>query len=129
MNQPHLLDRRLEGGWPTLATDADVRAFESMPYAERIAASSTYEALQFGAAQIPKLRRCFPAQRRCRGGAAAGDAPRIPGAGHAGRQRPRSLGVGPHDVVSLLLPLIPQAFFTLFGAEAAGIANPVNPLL
>jgi hypothetical protein len=27
------------------------------------------------------------------------------------------------------MPLVPQAFMTLFGAEAAGIANPVNPLL
>jgi fatty-acyl-CoA synthase len=39
------------------------------------------------------------------------------------------LGVGPGDVVSLLLPLLPQSFCALFGAEAAGIANPVNPLL
>ena len=39
------------------------------------------------------------------------------------------LGVGPGDVVSLLLPLVPQTFFALFGAQAAGIANPVNPLL
>ena len=39
------------------------------------------------------------------------------------------LGVGPRDVVSFLLPLVPQSFFTLYGAEAAGIANPVNPLL
>src|SRR3569833_4770655 len=28
-----------------------------------------------------------------------------------------------------MLPLLPDAFVTLFGAEAAGIANPVNPLL
>ena len=40
-----------------------------------------------------------------------------------------SLGVGSYDVVSFLLPLLPEAFVTLFGAEAAGIANPVNPLL
>ena len=40
-----------------------------------------------------------------------------------------ALGVGPNDVVSFLLPLVPDAFVTLFGAEAAGIANPVNPLL
>src|SRR6185369_3643427 len=39
------------------------------------------------------------------------------------------LGVGPRDVVSFMLPLLPQSFYTLFGAEAAGIANPVNPLL
>ena len=40
-----------------------------------------------------------------------------------------ALGVGSSDVVSFLLPLLPEAFITLFGAEAAGIANPVNPLL
>ena len=39
------------------------------------------------------------------------------------------LGVGPGDAVSFMLPLLPQSFFTLFGAEVVGIANPVNPLL
>jgi fatty-acyl-CoA synthase len=29
----------------------------------------------------------------------------------------------------VLLPLLPQSFFALYGAQAAGIANPVNPLL
>ena len=32
-------------------------------------------------------------------------------------------------MVSLLLPLVPQAFVTLYGAQTAGIANPVNPML
>ena len=36
------------------------------------------------------------------------------------------LVVGANDVVSFLLPLLPQSFLTLYGAEAAGIANPVN---
>lgn len=40
-----------------------------------------------------------------------------------------ALGVGPNDVVSFLLPLLPQSFMSLFGAQAAGVANPVNPLL
>ncbi|GHO58647.1 acyl-CoA synthetase [Ktedonobacter robiniae] len=39
------------------------------------------------------------------------------------------LGVGLTDVVSLLLPNLPQTHFALWGAEAAGIVNPVNPLL
>ncbi len=39
------------------------------------------------------------------------------------------LGVGPNDVVSLLLPNLLQTHFALWGAEAAGIVNPVNPLL
>src|SRR4030095_11745869 len=41
----------------------------------------------------------------------------------------RARGGRRREVVSLLLPLIPQAFYALFGAQAAGIANPVNSFL
>ncbi|NBB91782.1 MAG: acyl-CoA synthetase [Gammaproteobacteria bacterium] len=40
-----------------------------------------------------------------------------------------TLGVGHSDVVSFVLPNLPETHFTLWGAEAAGIANPINPLL
>lgn len=40
-----------------------------------------------------------------------------------------SLGVGSQDVVSFMLPSLPQTHFTLWGGEAAGIINPINPLL
>lgn len=39
------------------------------------------------------------------------------------------LGVGSTDTVSYLLPNLPQTYWALYGAEAVGIANPVNPLL
>ena len=39
------------------------------------------------------------------------------------------LGIDKDDVVSMILPNLPQAFFTIFGGEAAGIVNPINPLL
>ena len=39
------------------------------------------------------------------------------------------LGVGPNDAVSYILPNLPQTYFTLYGGEAAGIGNPINPLL
>jgi len=45
------------------------------------------------------------------------------------RGRGRAIGLIYLLLVVLLLPLLPEAFMTLFGAEAAGIANPVNPLL
>jgi fatty-acyl-CoA synthase len=126
----HLLDRRIGEKYPDLAGDAEVLAFEKIPYADRIAAQSTYEAIRLGAAHNP-------------------DAPAIkflPNADPADTPLVLShrdfiarvtqaanmfhgLGVGPGDVVSFLLPLVPDAFVTLFGAEAAGIANPVNPLL
>lgn len=39
------------------------------------------------------------------------------------------LGVDKHSVVSMLLPNLPQTHLAIWGAEAAGIFNPINPLL
>ncbi len=39
------------------------------------------------------------------------------------------LGIGPNDVVSYLLPNLPQTHFLLWGGQAAGIVNPINFLL
>ena len=39
------------------------------------------------------------------------------------------LGVQRADVVSYLLPNLPETHFTLWGAEAVGIVNPLNPFL
>lgn len=130
MARPHLLDLHITGDWPDLSTPEAVLRFESMPLSARLAAQSTWEALQMGASANPDAPaiRFLPsanpddtpldishAQFRARCTQAAN-------AFH-------TLGVGPRDVVSFLLPLLPQAFCTLFGAQAAGIANPVNPLL
>src|SRR6202030_3783827 len=126
----HLLDRVIGSEYPKLATDADVRAFEQIPYLDRIAAASTYDAIRLGASHHPDapaiqfLPNADPA-----------DTPlvithrdlfaRVTQAANMFH----ALGVGKDDVVSFMLPLLPEAFITLFGAEAAGIANPVNPLL
>ncbi|MCY1280878.1 Long-chain-fatty-acid--CoA ligase [compost metagenome] len=40
-----------------------------------------------------------------------------------------SLGVRPGSAVSFLLPNLPHTHFTLWGGEAAGIVNAINPLL
>lgn len=130
MNRPHLLDRVIGPDWPDLSTSEAVRAFESVPYAERIAATSTYEALRLGAQANPAA----PAIRFLPN-ADPDEAPivfdhaqffgRVTQAANAFH----AIGIGADDVVSFLLPLLPQAFYTLYGAEAAGIANPVNPLL
>jgi fatty-acyl-CoA synthase len=41
----------------------------------------------------------------------------------------RELGVGRHDVVSILSPNVPDAAVAFFAAETIGIANPINFLL
>jgi fatty-acyl-CoA synthase len=126
----HVLDRLIGDELPWFRTDEELRAFESIPWPSRVAAASTLEAIARGAALDPKapaltfLPNADPA-----------DAPfvvtheqflaRVTQAANAFHE----LGVGPGDVVSFLLPLLPQSFYALFGAEAAGIANPVNPLL
>ena len=125
-----LLDRHMGRERVSLASAADVAAVEAVPLHERLAAASTYAAIQNGAARDPAapaiqfLPTCDPAE----------EAIVITYAQFLARVTQAanlftSLGVGPNDVVSLLLPLVPQNFYALFGAEAAGIANPVNPLL
>lgn len=130
MHPAHLLDHCIGNTLPRFVSDDDKVAFEITPYQERIAAQSTYEALQRGASHNP-------------------DAPAIQFLPKAdAEQEPvvithaqfmthvtqsanmfHDLGIGPDDVVSFLLPLLPQSFYGLFGAQAVGIANPINPLL
>ncbi len=114
---------------PILSID-DLREIEKLPIEQRLAAHSTYEAIRLGASIDPA-------------------APALEFLPNADPDEPsvvisyqdffanvtrtanlfHELGVGKDDVVSFLLPLLPQSFYTLFGAEAAGVANPVNPLL
>src|SRR3989442_654297 len=126
----HSLDRVIGSEWPSLATEADLRSFESIPYEERIVARSTYEALQCGAARGPETAALLFLPN-----ASPDDDPvRVSHADFIARVTQvanglQSLGVGPTDVVSIMLPLLPQAFCALYGAQAAGIANPVNAYL
>lgn len=130
MTHVHLLDRLIGAELPPLRTAAELQAFEATPYVERIIPQSTYEALQLGAAHDPGTA-AFQFLKK-------GDPDEVPITVTYAQFMARvtqsanlfhDLGVGPNDVVSFLLPLLPQAFFALFGAQAAGIANPVNPLL
>ena len=130
MTRAHLLDRLIGATRPGLGSAAQLREFEAVPYAERIGARSTYEALQLGAAHDPGAPALVFLPNADPGEAAltlthGQFIARLTQTANAFT----ALGVGPHDVVSLLLPLLPQSFTALFGAEAVGIANPVNPLL
>jgi fatty-acyl-CoA synthase len=125
-----LLDRVISSEYPSFATDAEVSAFEKVPYADRIAAASTYDAVRLGAAHNPDA----PAIQFLPNADPADNPVVISHRDFVARVTQaanmfRALGVGGDDAVSFLLPLLPEAFITLFGAEAAGIANPVNPLL
>jgi fatty-acyl-CoA synthase len=130
VNRPHLLDRVIGPDWPDLSDPQADRAFEATPYEDRIAARSTYEALRLGASVNPGapairfLPNADPAEPPI-----VFDHAQFFGRVTQAANALHAIGVGPTDTTSLLLPLLPQAFYMLYGAEAAGIANPVNPLL
>jgi fatty-acyl-CoA synthase len=130
-SRAHVLDKLIGAELPRFHSMADVLAFEATaPYAERVAAQSTYEALQLGSALNPDA----PAIHFLPNASPDETPQTLTHAQFLGRVTQaanlfHSLGVARGDVVSLLLPLLPQAFVALFGAQAVGVANPVNPML
>ncbi len=126
----HPLDRLIGNEYPNFRTDADIRVFERVPYLDRIAAQSTYEAITLGAAWNPDapaiqfLPNADPAETPI----VLSHREFVASVTQAANMF-SALGARGGDVISFMLPLIPEALVTLFGAEAAGIANPVNPLL
>ena len=116
---------------PPLRSLADVEAIERVPIAERLGDTvSSYAAIARQAKATPRAPAltCVP-----EGDPALGESRydyatllgRITQAANAFH----ALGVGRADVVSYLLPNLPETHFTLWGAEAVGIVNPVNPFL
>ncbi|CAB1063436.1 Long-chain-fatty-acid--CoA ligase (EC [Olavius sp. associated proteobacterium Delta 1] len=108
----------------------DIEIFESTPIEERLQAFNTYDLLKKGAAINPDATAIsfFPAGDSY-------DQPMQVTYRDLMANITRSanlfhdLGVGPQDVVSYLLPNLPHTHYVLWGGEAAGIANPINPLL
>jgi len=113
-----------------IATLQDIEKLEETPIEEAIPYSSTYEMILAGA----KGREDRPALHFIRNGAAYKEPITLTYAQLIGRIHQtanflHSLGIGPRDVVSFLLPNLPQTHFLLWGGELAGIINPINPLL
>lgn len=113
-----------------IATLDDVAALERVPFAERQKARSVYEMLCAVADRHPDK----PAFRSLDKGLP--DEPtRDMSYARLKRQITqaanlfRSLGVGPTESVSLLMPVAAETFVAMFGAQVAGMANPINFLL
>jgi hypothetical protein len=116
----------LGDAYPDLGDPRTVEALESIPYDERVAVESTYEALRIGVSLAPD----DPAIHFLLRGEPDEDPLTLTYRQYLGRVNLlHDRGVGPRDVVSFLLPLLPHSYMVLFGAEAAGIVNPVNPML
>lgn len=113
-----------------IATLADIEAIEKVPLEEQNLPSSTYEMLLRGAELGGnKVALSFFLRGSAYDRAVEFTYPELIGNIRRTANMFHDLGVGPDDVVSMVLPNLPQSVFTLWGAEAAGIVNPINPLL
>jgi fatty-acyl-CoA synthase len=113
-----------------VATISDIESIESVPLKRRNLPSNTYEAIQQGAALKPdKIALQFFLQGTHFNDALFYTYKDVIGLINQTANMFHDLGIGKDDVVSMILPNMPQAFFTIFGGEAAGIVNPINPML
>jgi fatty-acyl-CoA synthase len=113
-----------------VATMADIEKLEAIPFEKRLPATNMYDLLKLGAQKnLEKTAISFmfsgdtfesPVQVSYQ--ELISQITRTANLFH-------DLGVGPRDVVTYLLPNAPHAHYVLWGGEAAGIVNPVNPLL
>jgi fatty-acyl-CoA synthase len=113
-----------------IASLADVEALERMPFHERQPASSVYEML-CGVAERNRDKFAFRSLDK----GLADEPTRDLTFGQFIRQVTqaanlfRSLGVGPSESVSMLMPIAAETYIAMFGAQVAGIANPINFML
>jgi fatty-acyl-CoA synthase len=108
----------------------DIEEIEAVPLEKRLGPKNTYDLIARGAEINPEAvaisflmdGKSFkePQQITYR---------QLIGKLHQTANMLADLGVGPKDVVTYLLPNLPQTHYVLWGAEMAGIANPINPML
>lgn len=113
-----------------VATLADIEEMERIPLKERNLPASTYAAIKRSAEQHPNQTALgFFLQATEFENAVMYNYAEFLGKINQTANMLHDLGVGRNDVVSYILPNTPQTYFTLFGSEAVGISNPINPLL
>lgn len=108
----------------------DVRRLEETPLSEALTVRSTYEIFRNAAAAfgdktaLTFLRTADPADEPIRWSYAE-----LLAGIHQAANVLHALGVGPEDAVAVLLPGCLEYHLALWGGEAAGIVQPLNPLL
>ena len=111
-------------------TILDIRTFEEKPLAEHHLPTSTYEMISRGVAINPNaIALEFFLQGSAYKNSVRWTYREFLEKINQTANMFHSLGIGENDVVSMLLPSVPQAHFTIWGGETAGIVNPINPLL
>lgn len=115
---------------PIMETLADVEAFEKTPLAEQFPYTDSYNLIKDSAARfgddtaLEFLLQGLPEEPATTVSFA-----------ELGAQVTRTanllteLGVTQDEAVSIILPILPQTHYAIWGAQAAGISNPINPML
>ena len=112
------------------ASLSEIEEIEKVPLEQRLKAWNTYDALRMGAAIDPDATAISFLL-----GAEHYESPieisfkDLMAQVHRTANLFNDLGVGPGDVVSFLLPNSPYTHYVLWGGEAAGVVNPINPML
>lgn len=114
----------------SVASLRDIEALEATPLEARDLPASTYELLRRSAQRYGEL----PALQFLLQGSAAEQPLQVSYAELFARVTQAAnafhrLGVRPGTAVSFLLPNLPQTHYVIWGGEAAGIVNAINPLL
>lgn len=113
-----------------VATLADIELMEEIPLDTRDLPTNTYAALQRGANKKPdKIALQFFLQGTNYKDAVFYTYKDLMALITQTANMFHALGIGKGDVVSMILPNLPQAYFTIWGGQAAGIVNPIDPLL
>lgn len=108
----------------------DIKRIESVPLRERVPTNSTYELIQKGAREnLDTVALYF-----LMSGEMWESPMEITYREFLGRITQTAnlladMGIGPSDVTTFILPNLPHTHFAIWGSEAAGIVNPINPLL
>jgi len=107
----------------------DIRRLEQTPLAEAITTSSTYELFVNSAKAFgDKTALRFLKTAEPGGDSIAWTYRKLLQGIHQSANMLHALGIGPTDAVSVLLPGCLEYHLALWGGEAAGIVNPLNPL-
>lgn len=115
---------------PVLESLADVEAFEQTPLAQQFPHTNSYDLFQQSAALFgddTAIEFLLTGQRN--------EAPQSISFQELADRITQTanllhtLGVNPATTVSVLLPTLPQSHPVIWGTQAAGIVNPINPLL
>jgi len=113
-----------------IASLTEIEQIEETPIEKRLVAGNTYDLIRHGVSLDPTAPALsFFADGNAYKKAITYSYAEFLGEVNRTANMFHDLGIGPDDVVSFLLPNLPQTHFILWGGQAAGIVNPINPML